>query len=541
MRYLDREALVLGPGVRTGLSIAIDNPHELGADRIANAVAAFRRHGGPCIVVDFGTATTFDAVSAAGEYLGGVIAPGIETSLDALASRAARLVKVDLVAPARVIGKSTVECMRSGVVYGTVAMVDGVVARIKEELGPDALVIATGGLADLVCRHSAQIDENEPLLTLEGLRIVHELNPGRVSAARDGRMKKRMRQILAERAAAASDGASAGPPPERWPVAEPFEIGGLRLENRLVQAPLAGIANWAFRRQSRRHGAGLAVSEMIASFGIRYANRKTIGMLAIAPDEHPVGVQVFGADPGAMAEAARAAEEAGADLVDVNMGCPVPKICKTGAGRRPARRPRGAPPRVVEAMARAVDIPVTVKMRRGLTPSTAVPVETARRLEAAGAAALCVHPRAAAEEYEGTADHRITAEVVEAVAVPVIASGDVSTPERARRVLEDTGCAAIAIGRAALGYPWAFGDILRGVPRPLPTLAEVVEELSGFAADVRLALGDGRACGYMRKFYPWYLAGHGVPQADLEDLLTTPTLDGALARLRSLAAAPAAA
>ena len=187
LKYLDREALVLEPGVRTGLSILIDNPHELGADRIANAVAAHRRHEGACIVVDFGTATTFDAVSAAGEYLGGVIAPGIETSLEALTARAARLVTVDLIAPPRVIGKSTVESMRSGVVHGTVAMVDGVVARIKEELDPDALVIATGGLADLVCPHSVQIDENDPLLTLEGLRIVHELNVGRVSAARSAR------------------------------------------------------------------------------------------------------------------------------------------------------------------------------------------------------------------------------------------------------------------------------------------------------------------------------------------------------------------
>jgi type III pantothenate kinase len=187
IKYLDREALVVGPGVRTGLSIQIDNPHELGADRIANAVAAHRRHEGACIVVDFGTATTFDAVSEAGEYLGGVIAPGIETSLEALTARAARLITVDLVAPPRVIGKSTVESVRSGVVHGTVAMVDGVVARIKEELDPDALVIATGGLADLVFPHSVQIDENDPLLTLEGLRIVHELNAGRVSAARSAR------------------------------------------------------------------------------------------------------------------------------------------------------------------------------------------------------------------------------------------------------------------------------------------------------------------------------------------------------------------
>lgn len=187
LKYLQREALMIGPGVRTGVALAIDNPHELGADRIVNAVAAHRRHGGPCIVVDFGTATTFDAVSAAGEYLGGVIAPGIETSLEALSSRAARLVKVDLVAPARVIGKSTVDSMRSGVVYGTVAMVDGVVARMKEEMGAETLVIATGGLAGLVARHSLQIDEIEPLLTLEGLRLVHELNARRPAASGGGR------------------------------------------------------------------------------------------------------------------------------------------------------------------------------------------------------------------------------------------------------------------------------------------------------------------------------------------------------------------
>ena len=183
LKYLRREALLIGPGVRTGISLAIDSPHELGADRIVNAVAAHRRHGGPCIVVDFGTATTFDAVSEAGEYVGGVIVPGIETSLDALTARAARLVKVDLVAPDRVIGKSTAESMRSGIVFGTVAMVDGVVERMKEELGPDTFVLATGGLAALVCPYSLQIDEDDPLLTLEGLRLVHELNVRRVAPA----------------------------------------------------------------------------------------------------------------------------------------------------------------------------------------------------------------------------------------------------------------------------------------------------------------------------------------------------------------------
>lgn len=176
LKYLRSEAMVIGPGVRTGISLAIDNPRELGADRIVNAVAAHRRHGGPCIVVDFGTATTFDAVSEAGEYLGGAIAPGIETSLDALTARAARLVRVDLVAPARVIGKSTMESMRSGIVFGTVAMVDGVVRRMREELGAGAFVLATGGLASLVFPLSEEIDDYDPLLTLEGLRLVHELN-----------------------------------------------------------------------------------------------------------------------------------------------------------------------------------------------------------------------------------------------------------------------------------------------------------------------------------------------------------------------------
>jgi type III pantothenate kinase len=187
VKYLGSEPLVVGPGVRTGISIAIDNPHELGADRLANAVAAHRRYGAACVVVDFGTATNFDAVSAAGEYVGGAIAPGIETSLDALTNRAARLVKVDLLAPERVIGKSTAESMRSGVVFGAVAMVDGIVARIKEELDPDAAVIATGGLAALVCRYSLQIDDHDPLLTLEGLRLVHQLNAARPAAEVDGR------------------------------------------------------------------------------------------------------------------------------------------------------------------------------------------------------------------------------------------------------------------------------------------------------------------------------------------------------------------
>lgn len=175
-RYLDQPALVIGPGVRTSMPIVIDNPHEVGADRIVNSVAAFRSYGGPCIVVDFGTATNFDCVSAAGEYLGGAIAPGIEVSVEALTSRAARLLKVEFVEPASAIGKSTVAALQSGILYGTAAMVDGLVARLKLELGGPAIVVATGGLSELIVPLSIEIDEHDPTLTLSGLRLVHEQN-----------------------------------------------------------------------------------------------------------------------------------------------------------------------------------------------------------------------------------------------------------------------------------------------------------------------------------------------------------------------------
>lgn len=314
------------------------------------------------------------------------------------------------------------------------------------------------------------------------------------------------------------------------PLAEPWRIGDLEMPNRVVQAPLAGIANRAFRVQSQRHGAGLAVSEMVSAYGIQYENARTIDMLRRDGAETISGIQVFGANPEVMAQAARAIEAAGADLIDINMGCPVRKVCSTGAGAALLAEP-GQAEAVIGAMVRAVNIPVTVRMRRGLTPATSNPVELARRFEAAGAAALCVHPRAAAEEYEGTADHRITAEVVAAVSIPVIASGDVVSPEGARAVLDQTGADAIAIGRAALGYPWVFGDLLQGVARPRPQLAQVVAEVEGFARAVAPVLGTGRACGYMRKFYSWYLAGYDLPPGLLEALVREPELDGALSML----------
>jgi len=175
-KWADASLLVVGPGVKTGITIRYDDPREVGPDRIVNAVAAKERYGAPVVVVDFGTSTNFDVVSPEGEYVGGVLAPGIETSMEALFARAARLVKVDYAAPATVIGKTTVGGLQSGIVYGFAGQVDGIVGRIREELGAEALAIATGGLADLVAPHSRTIERVDPFLTLDGLRLVWELN-----------------------------------------------------------------------------------------------------------------------------------------------------------------------------------------------------------------------------------------------------------------------------------------------------------------------------------------------------------------------------
>jgi type III pantothenate kinase len=175
-RYLDHEMLVVGPGLKTGMPIRIDNPHELGADRLVNAVAAYDRLGGPCVSVDFGTAITYDVVSGAGEYLGGIISPGVEISMEALAERGAKLPKIDLAAPRSLVGKSTVDAIRSGIVFGYAGQVDGIIARLREELGTEARTIATGGLAEHIVPFATAIDEVDDLLTLTGLRILHQRN-----------------------------------------------------------------------------------------------------------------------------------------------------------------------------------------------------------------------------------------------------------------------------------------------------------------------------------------------------------------------------
>jgi type III pantothenate kinase len=175
-RYLGHVMPVVGPGVRTGMPIRMDNPREVGADRLVNAVAAYKRVAGPCVVVDFGTAITYDCVGAAGEYIGGIIAPGVEISMEALTSRAAAIPRIDLTPPRALIGKSTVEAIRSGVIYGFASQVDGMVGRLREELGDETEAIATGGLAQSIVPFCELIDDVDEMLTLTGLRLIYERN-----------------------------------------------------------------------------------------------------------------------------------------------------------------------------------------------------------------------------------------------------------------------------------------------------------------------------------------------------------------------------
>ncbi len=177
-RYVGERCMVVDQSIKTGMAIRTDNPRELGADRLVNAVAAYARFGGPCVVVDFGTAITFDAISADGEYLGGIIAPGVEISLAALTEKAAKLPQIDLAEPERLIGKTTLESIQSGVVFGFAAQVDGIVYRLREELGDDLQVIATGGLSSQIVPFCETVEQIDDLLTLEGLRLIHERNTG---------------------------------------------------------------------------------------------------------------------------------------------------------------------------------------------------------------------------------------------------------------------------------------------------------------------------------------------------------------------------
>src|SRR6059058_701893 len=316
---------------------------------------------------------------------------------------------------------------------------------------------------------------------------------------------------------------------------ESWWIGEVDIPSRVVLAPMAGVSVQAFRRQGRRYGAGLVCSEMVSCAGIEHRNEKTLGYLRVATDEHPLAIQIFGSEPAVMAEAARMVEAAGADIVDINFGCPVRKVTKTGAGATLLDDPPHAAA-IVEAVAGAVDVPVTVKMRRGRANGSRDCLTVGPLLVEAGAAALTLHPRSAQQMYTGTADHSLTAELVSLVDVPVIASGDVTSRARAQSVLATTGAVAVMVGRAAQGNPWVLAEIM-GDERE-PSREEIVAELLLFMRETARELGPQRATGFLKKFYGWYLGRGRFPRPFKQELVTTPTLDEV--ELRLLAAAPGA-
>ena len=317
---------------------------------------------------------------------------------------------------------------------------------------------------------------------------------------------------------------------------ESWWLGAVEIPSRLVLAPMAGVSVQAFRRQGRRFGAGLVCSEMVSVAGIQHRNEKTLGYLRVGADEHPLAIQIFGSDPVAMMEAARIVEAAGADIIDMNFGCPVRKVTKTGAGASLLDDADHAC-RLVDAVAGAVDLPVSVKMRRGVANGSRTCLDVGPRLVGAGAASLTLHPRSAKQMYTGQADHSLTAELVSLVDVPVIASGDITSRARAQSVLATTGAAAVMVGRAAQGNPWALREIMGDDTEP--TREEVVAELLLFIRETVRELGEHRATGFLKKFYAWYLGRGRFPRPFKQELVTLTTIGEV--ELRLLAAAPGAA
>jgi tRNA-dihydrouridine synthase B len=318
-------------------------------------------------------------------------------------------------------------------------------------------------------------------------------------------------------------------------LADSWFLGDVEIPGRLVLAPMAGVSVQAFRRQGRRYGAGLVCSEMVSVAGIQHRNERTLGYLRVGADEHPLAIQIFGSDPVAMAEAARMVEAAGADIVDVNFGCPVKKVTKTGAGAS-LLDDADLACRLVEAIATAVPLPVSVKMRRGVENGSRRCLEVGPRLVEAGAASLTLHPRSAKQMYTGTADHSLTAELVSLVDVPVIASGDVGSRAKAQAVLATTGAVAVMVGRAAQGNPWVIREIMGDAAEP--SREEVVAELLLFMRETVRELGPERATGFLKKFYGWYLGRGRFPRPFKQELVLLRSIDEV--ELRLLATAPGA-
>jgi tRNA-dihydrouridine synthase B len=320
------------------------------------------------------------------------------------------------------------------------------------------------------------------------------------------------------------------------PLTSPFRIGGVEIANRVLLAPLSGIGNWFVRLQARRHGAGLAVSEMVSSFGLHHRNERTLReLLRIHPSEHPVSIQLFGHDPQVMRSAAAVAADAGADLIDINMGCPVRKVCKAGAGAALLREPELAV-ELARAAAEGASRPVTVKLRSGLEPYDRSGLDLAERLVAeAGVSAIALHPRSAAVQHRGDPDYRLVRDLIDRLQrpdLPMIVSGGLDSAELVRRAYEESGADAVMIARGALGNPWIFEELTRG-RQAAPTHAEILDELLWTMQRAEDHLGAERAARYARKLYPWYLGRLGVRGSEADAFQRTRTL----AEARSLLAA----
>jgi nifR3 family TIM-barrel protein len=319
-------------------------------------------------------------------------------------------------------------------------------------------------------------------------------------------------------------------------LTSPFRIGEVEISNRVLLAPMAGIGNWFVRLQARRHGAGLAISEMISSHGLHHRNERTLReLLRIHPAEHPVSIQLFGHDPRVMRSAAEIAAEAGADLIDINMGCPVRKVCRAGAGASLIRAPELAI-ELARAAAEGSGRPVTVKLRPGIEPGDRAGLYLAVRLVAeAGVAAVALHPRAAAVQHGGRPDYALVRELsgrLGGAGAPVIVSGGLGSAEKARRAYAESGADAVMIARGALGNPWIFGELTGRRVAP-PKRTEIVDELLWTMERTEEHLGAERAARYARKLYPWYLTRLGLRGRDAESLQRVDTLAGARLMLAS--------
>ena len=293
------------------------------------------------------------------------------------------------------------------------------------------------------------------------------------------------------------------------------DIGGVDIPNRLALGPMAGVTDLAFRTICREQGAGLTCTEMVSAKALCYQDRKTIPLLQMGEDEHPAAAQIFGSDPACMEEGAAIAHEvSGADLIDINMGCPVPKIANSGDGSGLMRDPDKAV-KVLEAVIRGAKCPVTVKFRLGWDKGSINCVEFARAMEQAGAAAVAVHGRTRTQMYAGRANWDWIREVKRAVKIPVIANGDVFKGEDAPRILRYTGADMVMIGRGVFGNPWIFAQCLAALEgRPIPPMPPLSERCDAAVRQFEMAAaqkGEKIACLEARKQYAWYLKG--VPHA----------------------------